>query len=394
MERLLRTLIDPARAGMVFPIAIVAFYGVWPLFREAQPTPGARDAFALLPWICAGWVAIGSLPFVTQTPEPLPDRRARVFVYGVFAAFAVFAAITLATAPSVPLLQALRGASVEQIALSREEFLKARTGAGAVLPYLNAMLTSSLVPYALAIALLGRYRVAWFALAVFFAYSLVFMEKAFFLRLLLPMMALVVVVDARMPKLWWMLAAAVGLLTANIAMSGFGSEGIGRFLLYRMLEVPPATVIDSLDYWELAHGSRWLDGATSTLIASVLGLERVPFERDVFVYQFGDFETGTASSNAAFFVEAYVNFGWTGVMAASVALGVVVGHVGRSRDAALRCTLPLLLYTVFLGGLLGALFGGGLLILLAMAAWINAGPSRNPAMPGDIPQVLPAIRSP
>jgi len=373
MERALRMIVDPANGAIVFPLALALYYGVWPWFLGLSSMVETRETFALLPWIAAAWVAIGALPFPRRPTAPVDASRARSFVYVVLVAFTMFAILTLATAPSIPLIEALRGAGVEAIALSREEFLKARTGWEAALPYVNALFTSSLLPYALALALLGRQRGALWAVAAFFVYSLVFMEKAFFLRLLLPMMAVIVVAGVRWPKLSWLVAAAVALLASNVVVSGFGANGIDDFLLYRAFEVPPLTVADSIDHWQQRYAGMPLRGATSGWISTLLGLERIPFEREVFVYQFGDFETGTASSNAAYFVEAYVNFGYVGVIINSLLLGAVVGYVGRSEDAALRCMLPLILYTVFLGGMFALLLSNGLVLLLLVARWIAAG---------------------
>jgi hypothetical protein len=190
--------------------------------------------------------------------------------------------------------------------------------------------------------------------------------------LLLPLMAVIVVSGVHRPKLSWLVAGGVALLAGNVVLSGFGEAGISDFLLYRTLEVPIVTVTDSLDFWRQRYSGEPLHGATSSLLSSAWGLQRIPFEREVFVYQYGAFETGTGSANAAYFVEAYVNFGYPGVLLLSVALGAVIGYVGRSEDAALRCTLPLVLYTVFVGGMLGMLFGNGLLVVLLASRLIIA----------------------
>jgi hypothetical protein len=373
MERALRLLLDPANGAIVFPVALALYYGIWPWFVDHPSIAETRETFAILPWVAAAWVALGALPFRIRAFRPADPSRAVPFVYAVFIAFGVFVALTIATAPSIPLLKALTGAGVDAVAVSREHFLKARTGWAASLPYLNAMLTGSLLPYALALALLHRYRGAGCVLIGFLAYSLVFVEKAFFLRLLLPLMAVIVVSGVRQPKLSWLVAGGVALLAGNVLLSGFGEAGIGDFLLYRTLEVPVVTVADSLDFWLQRYSGEPLHGATSSLLSSAWGVHRIPFEREVFVYQYGAFETGTGSANAAYFVEAYVNFGYPGVLLLSVVLGAVLGYVGRSEDAALRCTLPLVMYTVFVGGMLGLLFSNGLLLVLLASRWITAG---------------------
>jgi hypothetical protein len=67
-----------------------------------------------------------------------------------------------------------------------------------------------------------------------------------------------------------------------------------------------------------------------------------------------------------------VNFGYAGVIVVSLVLGAIVGYVGRSEDAALRCMLPLILYTVFVGGMFALLFSNGLVLLLLASRWIAA----------------------
>ena len=84
----------------------------------------------------------------------------------------------------------------------------------------------------------------------------------------------------------------------------------------------------------------------------------------------GPSETGTGL-NAAFFVEAYVNFGWFGVCFVKYAVGALITYIGRSRDQALRCILPLVLYGLFLGGAFGLLFGNGLLVCLLLSSILN-----------------------
>lgn len=371
MERLLRMAVDPANGALVFATAICLYYGIWPSYLEHRSLVETREIAATLPWIAAAWILLGAAPFKRKAVGEIDHARARVGVYAAFLAFGFFALVTIVSASSIPIMEAMRGASAEEIALSREEFLKARFGWASALPYLNAMLTGSLLPYALALALLHRYRGAALVLVVFFAYSMIFMEKAFFLRIVLPMMALIVVSGSRSIRLSWIVAAAFALLMANIAMSGFSSSGgLLGFLFFRALEVPPITVLDSLDYWLQRYRGDYFSGSTSTFLSTFLGMDRIPFEREVFEYQFGAFETGTASSNSAFFVEAYVNFGYAGVIALSAGLGALIGHIGRSSDQALRCLTPLILYTVFVGGLLGLLISNGLMITLMASAWV------------------------
>jgi hypothetical protein len=188
--------------------------------------------------------------------------------------------------------------------------------------------------------------------------------------------------------LTWIAAAAVGLLLVNIVISGFGDSmgmGVGSFFLFRVFYVPVSTVVDSLNYWWQAYKGVPFAGATNLILSKLFGLPRVQFEREVFIYEWGASETGTGSSNAAFFVEAYVNFGWSGVLFISGLVGTLISYIGRSQDLALRCILPLVLYGLFLGGAFGLLFGGGLLICLLLSLILD-----RPISTSDIQLQLPA----
>jgi oligosaccharide repeat unit polymerase len=386
MERLLRTLVHPFSGAVVFALAIVGLYGIGTWTTGLTMRPETTTDMALLPWVSATCVVLGSLFFQRQAPQEFQEKRAEVIVYGVTFVFLTFCATTILSAASIPLLQALHGASPEAIAVAREEFLKARTGWAAILPYVNGLLTATILPYCMCIALLHKYRYRWWIVASFFLYSMVFVEKAFFLRIVLPLMAVVVVSGTKRVRLTWLLAAAIGLLLLNIVISGFAeSTGstVGGFLIFRAFAVPVSTVTDSLDYWwKNYHGQSFL-GATNLLLSSLFGLKRIQFERDVFEYEWGASTTGTGSSNAAYFVEAYVNFGLPGVIVFSLMLGALISYIGRSKDVALRCILPLVLYSVFLGGLMSLFFGNGLIVCLLLSAYLNRRPRAKAAEAPD-----------
>lgn len=388
MERLLRLAISPSAGAVVFILGLTAFYGVGTWYAGIHMSARAQSDLLLLPWLSAIGIAIGSLVFTYRSPTVFLDERGRVAVYGSVLAFLAFCVTVMVSAPSVPLLEVWRGASADDIASSREHFLKAREGWGVILPYANGIFTAALMPYCMCVAILRRYRFRWLIVALFFLYSLVSVEKAFFLRVVLPLMAVVVVSQSQRIRLTWLFAGAVGLLVVNILISGFGETsgmGAGSFFVFRTLYIPLSTVADSLDYWWQAYKGVPFAGATNLILSKLFGLPRVQFEREVFVYEWGPSATGTNSANAAYFVEAYVNFGWFGVLFVSALVGALISYIGRSQDLALRCILPLVLYTLFLGGAFGLLFGNGLLFCLLLSSILNrsivTAPETQPQLP-------------
>lgn len=384
-EYVLRRLVDPANAGPVLAAAVVVYYVVAALANDelsSLPEQHLMTRLALLSgvFILIGWFAGARL----MAEGRLPTRAvARLLLTVSVACFAAFVAVTALTAPSLPLLAALMGQDPADIALAREQFLKAREGPLIALVYLNAALTFTLVPYAMCLGFIKKQKAAWLLLALFLGYSVLFLEKAFFVRVFAPLAALLVVTRNRQVRLSWLLVLALALLAVNIALSGFADErGVLGFLVFRVIEIPAKTAIDTLAFWSEYWGGEYLHGATNLVFSNLLSLERVHLERMVFEYQFGPYESGTASANAVFFADAFVNFGYAGVVLSSVLVGAVLAFVGRSSDLALRCLAPLIMYSVFFASFFSVLFGNGLLaFLLIRPLWIGRDRAHGGPMP-------------
>ncbi len=185
--------------------------------------------------------------------------------------------------------------------------------------------------------------------------------------MLAPLAALLVVTENKKIRLSWLVAAAIALLAVNIVLSGFADErGVLGFLAFRLFEIPAKTAVDALVFWQDEWGGQHLPGATNLVFSNLFSLERVHLERMVFEYQFGPYESGTASANAAFFADAYVNFGYPGVVLTATLLGALLAYIGRSADLALRCLAPLIVYSVFFGSFFSVLFGNGLLAFVIL----------------------------
>ena len=202
------------------------YYAGATLLNDEYSGVHEQQLVAVLAVISGAFVALGW--FVTArllTAGGTPTRAAAILLLKVaIAAFGAFVAVTVLTAPSLPLLAALTGQDPADIALAREQFLKAREGPLVALVYLNAALTFTLVPYAMCLGFIQKRTAAWLLLALFLGYSVLFLEKAFFVRVIAPLAALLVVTRNRQVRLSWLLLMALSLLAANIALSGFAEE--------------------------------------------------------------------------------------------------------------------------------------------------------------------------
>lgn len=399
----IRYLLDPVRAGPVFAAMIVFGYAVIPLWFYLQT--GIDSDYVQLALIAAlaGVAIVFAFQGGTNASSPSSDAtrsgamttgRLQISL-GAFTAiiwlpFLITAVLILVTAPAIPLITALSGGSAELIALQREEFLKSREGIAGIFVYLNAFFTGALVPYSIALMFINKFKWRWLLTSLFLIYSLSFVEKAFFLKVILPLLYLfgTGLVKSRFGPKTTIAGAAVILLFVT-TISGSGSTGSvggtsGDFfskdyapssplihIIWRSLAVPAFTAADALRVFEIYFGGEPLYGATSSFLASLFGLERVAFERIVFEVQWGQNETGTGSSNSAYITEAFINFGWIGVIAFSLFVGKSLKWFARSRDEAFRSIWLLYVIGLYSAGLIGQLLSNGFLLLLFIGLFVH-----------------------
>jgi hypothetical protein len=153
---------------------------------------------------------------------------------------------------------------------------------------------------------------------------------------------------------------------------------------WRTLAVPVITAADALRVFDVDYGGRLLKGATSSVIAAVSGQERVLFERDVFASEWGQNETETGSANSVFLTEAFVNFGWAGVVGFAVAVGLLFRVFARSRDEALRSLWMIFAYALYCAPMIGTLLSNGYALVLGLSMLVRFEPAsvarqRSPA---------------
>ena len=116
---------------------------------------------------------------------------------------------------------------------------------------------------------------------------------------------------------------------------------------------------------------RPLSGETSSLLARLRGNEQIEFERLVFAEQWGQNQTGTGSANAVYFIEAFINFGYAGVIGFSLVVGIILRLFARTSDRAFQAIWVLFCMNIFSAGLIGTLLSNGMVLLILLAVFVR-----------------------
>jgi hypothetical protein len=321
------------------------------------------------------------------------------------------------TAKSVPLWEALQGACSSDLALYREELFRTRIGLESLLNYANSIFTVLLMPYAMLVLYLSKHKYRHWVLVVFVFSLLISLEKSLILRAALPI--LILVVNGQSNKLGFSIGkilisiAAVILIVASITKGVASNTGCApevgvvleatddgvkaeakvdakvesnpylrkyfplgynnplAFLANRIVWIPYITAIDTLNYSRDRLNGELLLGRSSAVISYLTGQERYYLEREVFRYEWSQNSTGTGSANAVFISDAFVNFGWLGIVLGSMLLALITQMFIATNNIAAKSiyyTYALLLST---GSIFGVLFSGGLLLALFIAMFIK-----------------------
>jgi hypothetical protein len=216
------------------------------------------------------------------------------------------------------------------------------------------------------------------------------MQKALFLNLVLPLLALLAIQNRLQVRsaLGVVLGSLLVLLVGTYLSLGETGEGAAAaqggtyltaiytpsnpldYFVWRSFAVPVFTSTDTLLVHTEQFGGNPLLGATSTLISSIFGMERINLERFVFAHQFGGWNEH-ANANAVFITEAYVNFGLVGVLVFAVFVGLIFRWFRVSRDVGFKALWPLLAFILFSAGLIGMLLSNGFLYMLFHALFIK-----------------------
>lgn len=378
---------SPSNGVVIFIVALLSAYCIAPILIFLLGDQESKYAtLSIITALSSTFIAIGYA--AGQMCSRIKIKSKKICISSTFTnttiwvLFIVFLATTLYTAPSIPILSALSGASPELVSQERGEFLKGREGWWIALLYLSTIFTTTLVPYSTVSLYNARSRWRHLATFVYISYSLSFMQKALFLNLALPMIAFFGIKNRINIKNITMACAALTIIILSaiaISYEGFDSnnnkeisyfsakylpESSADYLLWRSISVPIFTAADTIEVHTKIFKGEKLLGATSSSLSAIFNLERINIERYVFEHQFGSWNE-TANSNAVFVIDAYVNFGFIGVMLFSLFIGSVFYFLHQSNDTAASCLWTTFAFALFSSSLIGTLMSNGFLILLA-----------------------------
>ncbi len=354
-------------------------------------------AFQLYPEFVITLINIAMLSFggylfsLYLTPSiklPLPRLilNYQHLLFLVFVLFLLVVIVIFATAPQIPIIESLKGADAEDLSEHREAFLKARTGWESSLSYIVAIITGAVMPYLIAMSFEKEYQYRYIYALFFFLYCVSFLEKAFFLKLLIPVFFILFGKSAN--KKLFLIKGGVALFSLLLLMfilAGvttpsqtndeevfsllYTPTNVTEKLLWRAGVVPIITALDGVRVFINDLNGNYLMGASSSILALFTGVERVNFERLLFQSQFGGTDTGNA--NQFYGIEAYINFGYVGVFLFAAIVGYIVRYAIRSGDKVLVAMMPLFFYYLYSAGLIGTLFSNGFLLLFFMTRFLS-----------------------
>lgn len=359
-------------------------YGLLPYIYVYENSPTITQKLIFISFLVVSGVVL-FLVFSKSIKEE-EDKKYIDFRFVNRMIFLVFFAVVMIifiTAPSIPIIDAiLFGSNGDDLNQSRENFLKTRTGWEQGLNYIIGMLTSYILPYLIAFSHYHKVKSRWKYTFLFFLYCISFLEKAYFLKVVIPLLIIYIVLSKR-PLFLAIKGLAMILLmfVFMFSIAGYGesdgtiynddffsmqfaASGTIQKVLWRILVVPVVTAFDALNVFASDFNNNFFNGKTSSLISFFLGEEQLNFERYLYFSQFGG--GGFGNSNQFFGIEAYVNFGYSGVFIFAIAVGYFIDKAIRSLDLAYISIMPLLIYNLFNAGLIGNLFSNGYVIFFGL----------------------------
>ncbi|MGZ5686047.1 MAG: hypothetical protein ACXWG9_18115 [Usitatibacter sp.] len=418
MNRGLRWLLSFSRLPLYLPIVIAVIYLVPGLYGlEKFQTPEARRVIeiVLVALVVYGIAqrALGPTNVLGRLVNsagriPISDAALTVSIVG---AYVIVSLTALISAPHIAMLEAMQGATSADLEFYRELMYKAREGPEMALGYLNSILTLTLMPYVICLLYWTGNRYRHVVLGLFVIFLLPSMEKALILRALIPLVFLFANIrradrpPMRIAGLFLAALAVIYMLTSMTVsrdpadlpqeMSPYAVFDLTdpfQYVLNRIFWIPYVTAYDYLRYFDMQLENQYLMGRSIGALSMLLGFEKLNVEREVFAFQWGQNEAGTGSANTAYFIDAFINFGWIGVVVYTLAVVLIVRSFMASDNIPAKAVFGYHCIFLATSSLTGTLFSGGMLLLVMLVVFVRrASPPLRQA--SAVPEVRAAMQS-
>jgi len=402
----------------VLPLGITAFYTVPALVSLLKGGDPKASVVLLLSMLCTMlylflWVSkIDVLMFdfiYCYKKKSVGMRRVALWISGSYFMLMVYVSYT---APSIPLFDSINGLDVQAVAEGRETFLRARVGFEVVLNYLYSMSRSFLMPFAVCILYQGNSRLRHVVLLSFLLSLMLTLEKSLSVLALLPLFYYFA--QKRNYKMaaivFFLTIAAIGT-TSFLARGGladyprtpgaYAQTGAGdesrkyhksarqsalavpdkynmfsgnsqiEYVLNRVFYIPYITAHEWLRYQHEILSGEFTLGRSISVVAAILGEKKIHLEKEVFAFQWGQNETATGSANTAYFIDAYLNFGFIGCFLYTFVIVCILRAAIMSDIAILEACIFVPLIFLLFNSLTAMIFSGGLFFLVIVALFVS-----------------------
>lgn len=405
--------------GIYFPGSIIGLY----LFRDRE----AFDLFLLL--ILFSLIYVFSYGFFSRLSGYISRNfacRNRVsyrfwYVSAALAILVYFLSVVYAVflADSIPLVVALQGGSLIDIAQARSQFLAGLSGYESLVRYFVFILGRSVMSLVLVAAFFYAVRFRYWLFGFLILLSMLSMEKAGPIFVILPLAFYFVFV--RKWKSFLLLLGALMLSVSAISFlalggnsdTGFGGggqeselivpEGMpiqeargvpGRFSLYdfyqqkktgkkfldkyaidnrlvfvlnRIIWIPYVTAYDWLGFHRNILNGELTMGRSIGFVHLLFGEPKINLEKMIYVYQYGPSPGGEGASNTVFLVDAKLAFGWVGVAVYSLLFTFFAACIFSSGNLVLMISSITCFVVASVSSLTATLLSGGLFIYFVLA---------------------------
>ncbi|MGE6991999.1 hypothetical protein ACQKIK_01095 [Pseudomonas sp. NPDC047961] len=335
-------------------------------------------------------------------------------------------------ADTVPLFVALKGGRLMDIAHSRSQFLAGLVGYESLLRYSAFILGRSIMPLILVAAFTLRVRSRYWLLMLLLALSMLAMEKAAPIFVLLPL-AFYYVMLRRWKAVVTTTSIMLGCIVILAFLAGGGNadsaadgtkaaavndsakvlivppgmpiqEAMGdpsrallpyylrkhfteeqyqfdpdklsaklTLLLNRVGWVPYITAYDWLEFQRIVLDNQLTLGRSISFVHLLFGEPKMELEKMIYVYEYGASPGGEGASNTVFFVDAKLAFGWLGVIVYCLAFTFCAACIFTSGSQTLIVSSIVCFIVAAVSSLTATLLSGGLFIYLVLSLLLGKG---------------------